>query len=920
MSKVGWDWKGARWWKFDFHTHTPASDDYGKRSDQAHLKERTPREWLLDFMRAGIDCVAVTDHNSGEWIDSLKAALTELEAEHQDGFRPLSLFPGVEISVHGGIHVLALLEPASTTSDINTLLGKVGFSGSKGSTSEETTKTFVEVVRAIDDAGGIAIPAHVDDRNGLFSVSHGSTLDQALDCVLVFAMEVRDSSSLKPELYRERKLRWTEVLGSDAHHPSGEIGQRFPGSHFTWIKMSSPSLEGLRLGLLDGAASVRRSDIYSEDPNHPPAMALESLSVRQAKYMGRPSSFCLDLNPWLNTVIGGRGTGKSTLVEFLRLALHREKELPPELRPEFDKYFTVSRSRDEVGLLQDDTEIYAYYRKDGGRFRIQCREAGSQRSIEEETFEGWQTAHGEIQQRFPVRIYSQKQIFHLANVPHGLLTIVDEAPEVDRRSWDEKWEAEESRFLSLQTRAREIETRLASEQRFRGELDDVKRKLAIFEEAGHTDVLRTFQKRSRQRRAVDTWEESWARVDDRIEGLAVEVVPGSLSDALFDPDSQSDVELLKYATEVVGDLTEVADRLRDLARQVGQVRTQWQQRRDSSKWNNSLDAAAEAYRGLDARLAESGAGGPTEYGELVQRRQSIEQNLRNLEGTRKQAVQLREQALQCLLKLQDMRRDLTAHRERFLEKVLAGNPHVKIEVVPYGAHERVEVEFRRLIGKEKEFKKDIGQPGGEGLLGELYPHLGQPCKPEKLIELKRKIREIADGRIESSEVSKWFVDHLARMPPEAFDRIDLWFPEDSLDVRYWPSGGGKPRPIHEGSPGQKTAALLAFLLSHGNEPLILDQPEDDLDNHLIYDLIVKQLRETKQHRQVIVVTHNANIVVNGDAELVVALRAKGGQTDKEAEGRLEEKGVRETICQVMEGGKEAFERRYRRIALEGRRV
>ena len=64
------------------------------------------------------------------------------------------------------------------------------------------------------------------------------------------------------------------------------------------------------------------------------------------------------------------------------------------------------------------------------------------------------------------------------------------------------------------------------------------------------------------------------------------------------------------------------------------------------------------------------------------------------------------------------------------------------------------------------------------------------------------------------------------------------------------------------------------------------------------------------------ITHNANIVVNGDAELVVALAARGGQTQIEAQGSLQEKGVRDTICNIMEGGREAFERRYRRISLE----
>ena len=109
--------------------------------------------------------------------------------------------------------------------------------------------------------------------------------------------------------------------------------------------------------------------------------------------------------------------------------------------------------------------------------------------------------------------------------------------------------------------------------------------------------------------------------------------------------------------------------------------------------------------------------------------------------------------------------------------------------------------------------------------------------------------------------------------------------------------------------------MLAFLLSYGREPIVLDQPEDDLDNHLIYDLIVKQLRAIKRRRQVLVVTHNANIVVNGDAEYVFALKAGKGQACPERDGGLQEQEVRDTICSVMEGGKVAFHDRYRRIAL-----
>jgi DNA repair ATPase RecN len=102
-------------------------------------------------------------------------------------------------------------------------------------------------------------------------------------------------------------------------------------------------------------------------------------------------------------------------------------------------------------------------------------------------------------------------------------------------------------------------------------------------------------------------------------------------------------------------------------------------------------------------------------------------------------------------------------------------------------------------------------------------------------------------------------------------------------------------------------------MAYGKEPLILDQPEDDLDNALIYSLIVQQLRTIKPTRQVIVVTHNPNIVVHGDAEYVLALDFGNGQTWVNTQGGLQEQAVRDKICQVMEGGREAFEKRYRRL-------
>lgn len=452
----------------------------------------------------------------------------------------------------------------------------------------------------------------------------------------------------------------------------------------------------------------------------------------------------------------------------------------------------------------------------------------------------------------------------------------------------------------------------------------MKRKLAIFEEAGHADILKAFQRRSRQKRAVESWEESWVGAGDRLRKTVTEIVPDLPDETNFDHVTAGDTDLRDLAGKAHGRLSEISKVVDALALQADEVVAEWRKNRDESPWQQSVNAAESAYQELQIKLASEGAGDPAAYGELVQRRQAIEQRLKELDERKRRVEALKKQADESLLNLLGLRRQLTEFRSKFLDNVLSDNQYVQIQVVPYGARETVEEEFRRLIQREGGgFEKDIGSPGGEGMLATLYEYTDSAEMIEmNLADIKDAIRKIITGQFGTTAVKdQRFVTHIRKLPPEVIDRLDLWFPEDSLDVQYSTTGDGQRfRSIQEGSPGQKTAALLALLLSYGEEPLILDQPEDDLDNHLIYDLIVTQLREVKRQRQVIVVTHNANIVVNGDAELVVALVVRRGETQKECEGSLQEKQVRDTICRVMEGGRKAFEDRYRRIALEGRHV
>lgn len=910
-------WTGSRWWKFDFHSHTPESDDYGKGPVQFQYKQLTHKDWLLNYMRQGIDCVAITDHNSGAWIDSLKQALQELASEGHPDYRALYLFPGVEITVQGNIHILAIFGAEKATSDITSLRGAVGYRATLGKSDGCTECSAVKVIEEISRSGGLAIPAHVDQANGLFTVCSGNTLDQILNNKCLFAMEVTDLTQAKPQIYIDKKVNWAEVLGTDSHHPSGTNGQHYPGSHFTWVKMSEPSYEGLRLALIDGNLSLKRSDSFSGDPNTHGQIAIESIVVDDAKYLGRGQSFSCQLNPWLNTIIGGRGTGKSTTLEFLRIVLKREGEIPKSLEKEFTKYSQTSSNRQDEGLLRDTTIITVGFRKDSGRFRIIWSNAESRYTIEEETTSGtWSASEGDIAQRFPVRIYSQKQIFELAKHPHALLQVVDDAPAVNRRDWQLEWDELFSKYLSTRAQEREVQAGLQEESVIKGQLDDAKRKLEVFERAGHADVLKAYQFRQNQSKAIDTWEKTWEGSAEQVRDISGSLLPPELDSQHFDAENVDDKQLIDSAVGIRTTFEKLQSEMNLIAQRIDDAKSAWLQARPGLEVSKKIKTANQEYTDLLGQLSAAGAGDPSAYGVLVKQRQDLEEKLKGFNKKRETLAQHQKNAEECLGKLNEHRAKITKLREEFLEDTLLDNPYVQINVIPFGNKITVEEEFRNLIGRGNGgFDRDIGViDGDEGLLATLTQNSSKTME-EKIMGLKSSLLAIHtnDTTALAAAKDRRFVSHIQGLTPEQIDRIRCWFPDDSLDVRYSLKCGESFKPVEQGSPGQKTAALLAFILSYGNEPLVLDQPEDDLDNHLIYDLIVTQLREIKQKRQVVVVTHNANIVVNGDAENVIALDVKAGQTRIVTQGGLQEPSIRDEICRVMEGGKEAFDQRYKRI-------
>jgi DNA repair ATPase RecN len=904
---------GAKWWKFDFHNHTPKSDDYGKGPHQATLKTRSPQEWLLDFMSASIDCVAVTDHNSGEWIDVLKQELAQLDANKPQGYRPLTLFPGVEVSVNGGIHIIAIFDPTATGSQIVSLLSKCNFSGQYGKTDDCTLKSCPEVIELIQQVGGIPILAHADADSGLFKEQNGVTLKKSLRADGLLAMELIDPAYPLPDAYSELKLTLASVIGSDSHHPTS-VGRRY-----TWVKMESPSLEALRLALHDGEDGVRRFDTTPADPNHIGSrFYLRRMSVSNGQKMGNGQDLTLELSPWMTTLIGGRGSGKSSILDLLRIVLARTDGMPPQVKTEFDEFCRVPRARGELGMLRPNTSIRLELIKDGREIALTWRNDGSRTQEELDDNGHWVAAGdvGDVAKRFPLRIFSQKQLYEMTKQPDVLLSLIDER--WDKRAWLEKRQSYVEKWLSNRRDLRQTEKNIAAVAQTRADLEDVKAKIRIFEDSGNKEVLNSYQSAQNTKQSLDAKGAALAAAADTVATMRDQLPKIEINEGLKSVIGQESSEALQGVLaeyEVLrSDLALIETKLQALERK-------WVSTFAVAPWKVELDATEEKYEELKNQLQQAGGADISGYSMLVEQKAELEAKVRMLAEHEAALTKLREAGSTLLQEVETHEKLLRAERKQVIAnwRQPASGERIRVTLQDMGNREAAENQLRQLIRKPgEEFSSDIYRAseanGATGLLAELIEQTPVVNRWAKITSVRSILCYATFA--EPKGLDRRFARHLEQLrltTPEDLDRISIWTPEDKIKLELV-KADGTVEDIETGSAGQRTAGLLGMVLSLDDSPLIIDQPEDDLETRLITSLVVSGLRQLKQDQQVIVVTHNPNIPVNGAAEQIVEVRFVAGQIWIGTMGALQRQEIRRAVCEVMEGGKDALDKRYYRIS------
>ncbi|MEZ5384849.1 MAG: hypothetical protein R3F13_04985 [Prosthecobacter sp.] len=714
--------------------------------------------------------------------------------------------------------------------------------------------------------------------------------------------------------------------------------------------MTRPNLEGLRMAFADGSAirtrggppvteswSVRSIDkTDTTDWNVWPDHAVEKITLSKLKTAGRVTPLEMPLHPRLNVLIGGRGAGKSTMVHALRLASQRGRELPryegdapvrESPAGDFWRWAQIPASRGQDGVIvKDSTDIQVLYRAPAQSAQLEWKASflgqGARSSpptvrIGEPGSPPAADGGAYTASRFPISIYSQKQVLEMSRGPAGLMEIIDREQNV--ASLEEQLKQSIASYSATKAKIREFTATLTNEAQDDATLKDILTEL----EKVQSDAVKEYQRRQAQARALlpnlkpDSPSLVLAQeLNDQADRLGLPDVPS----ALIPEDDTAAVEAHTLYQNAQRELDAIAAQIRTQSAAIQTVLSTLDENLRGSAWFQACKDSKTAY---DAVLGtQTTAFDPTRLTKLNQDRAQLEARLARHKGTREEITRLEASAAGQMTAVHAAREAISTARESFVSTHNAKGTLLKLTLVPKGADlPQVEGSLREAMGIDAEkFSAAIGLSEGARTDSLLRLFQGAGDRETGAASVRQRILALID----SSENEQGFADlqnNLKRQlvnNPSRREAIETWFPEDYLKLEYRTAESTAWKSISQGSIGQQTAAVLSFLLSFGKEPLVLDQPEDDLDTRMIMSLIVEQVRHMKEDRQIIIVTHNPNIVVHGDADLVHAMVDDGGQVkrDEDASGGLQEKKTRQFICDVMEGGAVAFRKRFDRMGRE----
>ncbi len=860
---------GSTWLRADFHLHTKADKEFVYRGEDNSFVS----DYINKLSQEKIGVAAITNHNKFDFNEYKALAKKSRKQE-------IYLLPGVELSVNdgaNGIHCLVIFNPTDwlengsdyINSFINqTFAGKHDFENENGRSND----SLIETIKKLDtfEKDYFIIMAHIEANGGFYKELNGGRITE-LGKVPIFRKAVLGFQKVRTRDIIKNLNNWLDndppafVEGSDAKNIE-EIGtgNSVNGvTQKTYLKIGAFNFEAVKYALLNQQYRLAKN---TTDPING---YIKSISFKG----GKLDSSTLHLNHSMNNLIGIRGSGKSSILEAIRYSL--DIDLTEKQNVDYDYKTKLVNA-----LLGSGGKITSVLVDDQGKEYVAEKILGDRTNIYKD---------GELQLGLKPNAIVKKPIYFgqkdLSQIGDSLSTEYLISKMIGDRLLNKKREVEEKNqeVLRLISELKKIDSKVARKADIEAKQAELKIKIQVFK-----DYV----------------------IDKKLE-----------KQISFDKDSNFIKRLEKFEQKVIEGLNEYIDEYENSFQSFKTY---------SSKENNAnIDKIKQhliAFEGIfletktiSSRLVTENLALETmhksfnvKYEELQEEFSKIKReiNLPNIQADDyvkyKKELDLTKAQLLELEKLSKKKKELETQLKQTL---------VSLQKLWHNEFEIIQEEIKKVNDDQDSITIAVEFKGNKQ---DFKTYLKENLRGSNLRD--NNIQTIIDNYSDmiavyedlnqpQSAISTNLSDVQLHMFREYFNsNIEAFLTyriPDKFDIIY------RNRSLNEHSLGQRASALIIFLLTlKDSDLIIIDQPEDDLDNQTIYNDVIRELKKLKNSSQFIFATHNPNIPVLGDCEQVVSCRYDANIIETNL-GSIDDESIRKEIVNIMEGGKEAFNNRKR---------
>lgn len=858
---------GSAWIRADFHLHTKADKEFKYTDDENYFVSNYVNQ--LEAQNIRVACI--TNHNKFDWEEYKAIAKTAIKKE-------IYVLPGVELSVNdgaNGIHTLVIFDPeewlANETDFINqfltqTFAGKHNYENENGRSNHDLLSTIEKLNNY--NKNYFLIMAHVEANSGFCKELRGGRIEEIgqnenFRKTVIGFQKVRTRDKVKDwKKWLNNKLP-AFVEGSDAKCIEDiGVGNEVGGvTQKTYLKIGDYNFDAIRYALLD-----QEYRVANEIPKVQNAY-IKSIAFTGGKLDGQTVHF----NHGMNNLIGIRGSGKSSLLEAIRYAL----DIDLNEKENEDKKYKDNIVRNILG--NSGKMVTTIIDEHNNVYRLE-KILGDATSIykDEEYKPGLRPEH--ILKK-PI-YYGQKDLSKIGSTL-SIESLIGQLTGQSLREKRNEIHQKSQEVIDTIENLKKYDERIEKKPDVLARKAELEERISVFKEYKIDEKLKEQVNYNQDENYLTKLQDFQKDIIRDLEGLINDYE--SQFQSRLNYQSKSKSEHIESAQREVKQVEKSFFKLKEILKELSSGFENFEDKRILFK---------EEYKSLKEAFAE------------------IQRNIKIPNVKTDDYLKFTKELDLVKVRLSEYEK-LDANVKTLRERL--DNQLETLSLLWYQEYEIIQDEIRKVNDDQNAIKIKVDFRGNkEDFKNYLKENLRGSNIREAQIDL------VVDNFNDLIQVYKTLKEENNRLKDllteNAYLTFKNYFKEnresfltyrvpDKFDIIY------NGRSIKEHSLGQRSSALIIFLLTLKESDIIMiDQPEDDLDNQTIYNDVIKVLRELKNETQFIFATHNPNIPVLGDSEQVIACEYDQDKI-KLNPGSIDKKEIQKEIIDIMEGGEEAFNNR-----------